>query len=80
MVEAVGNRVVALRRVRFGPIELGELAEGGSRRLSEGEIARLWERWRFARRRRARRDVGVDQGAGPWGAVERLRARPQALA
>ena len=35
MVEAVGNRVVALRRVRFGPLALGELAEGGARRLAE---------------------------------------------
>jgi len=43
MVEAVGNRVVALRRVRFGPLALGDLREGGSRRLSKDEIARLRE-------------------------------------
>jgi len=43
MAEAVGNEVVALRRVRFGPIELGDLREGGSRRLSDDEIAALWE-------------------------------------
>jgi 23S rRNA pseudouridine2605 synthase len=43
MVEAVGNRVVALRRVRFGSLALGRLAEGGSRRLSAEEIARLWK-------------------------------------
>jgi len=43
MVEAVGNRVVALQRVRFGSLALGRLAEGGSRRLSEEEIARLWK-------------------------------------
>jgi len=41
MAEAVGNEVVALRRVSFGPIELGDLAEGASRRLSPGEIDRL---------------------------------------
>jgi 23S rRNA pseudouridine2605 synthase len=41
MVEAVGNRVVLLRRVRFGPLELGGLKEGGARKLSEGEVARL---------------------------------------
>lgn len=41
MVEAVGNRVVALRRVSFGPIELGDLAEGDARRLSNREIAQL---------------------------------------
>ncbi len=43
MAEAVGNRVVALRRVRFGPIELGSLPSGQARRLEEDEIARLWE-------------------------------------
>jgi len=43
MVEAVGNRVVALRRVRFGSLALGSLAEGGSRRLAAKEIARLWK-------------------------------------
>ena len=41
MVEAVGNRVVALRRVRFGPLALGRLKEGGARRLSDAEIAQL---------------------------------------
>jgi 23S rRNA pseudouridine2605 synthase len=43
MVEALGNRVLALRRVRFGSLQLGKLTEGGSRRLSEKEIARLWK-------------------------------------
>ncbi|HSS32372.1 MAG TPA: pseudouridine synthase [Solirubrobacterales bacterium] len=43
MVEAIGNRVVVLRRIRFGSLELGRLANGGSRRLDEGEIARLWK-------------------------------------
>ncbi len=41
MAEAVDNRVVALRRVRFGPIELGDLVEGAARRLSEDETAQL---------------------------------------
>jgi len=43
MVEAVGNRVVALRRVRFGPVELGRLGEGEARRLSEAETEALRE-------------------------------------
>jgi 23S rRNA pseudouridine2605 synthase len=43
MAEAIGNRVVKLRRVRFGPVELGRLSQGQARRLSEDEIARLWE-------------------------------------
>jgi 23S rRNA pseudouridine2605 synthase len=43
MFEAVGNRVLALQRVRFGSLRLGSLAEGVSRRLSEDELARLWK-------------------------------------
>jgi 23S rRNA pseudouridine2605 synthase len=43
MAEAIGNEVAALRRVRFGPIELGRLGEGEARRLSTEEIAVLWE-------------------------------------
>jgi 23S rRNA pseudouridine2605 synthase len=43
MAEAVGNDVVALRRVRFGPVQLGDLPEGQARRLSSDEVARLRE-------------------------------------
>jgi len=43
MAEAVGNRVVSLRRVRFGPIALADLTEGQSRLLSDEEVSRLWE-------------------------------------
>jgi 23S rRNA pseudouridine2605 synthase len=43
MIEAVGNRVVALQRVKFGPLALGRLQSGGSRKLSEAEVARLRE-------------------------------------
>jgi 23S rRNA pseudouridine2605 synthase len=41
MVEAVGNRVVELRRVAFGALTLGDLPEGRARRLSEREVAAL---------------------------------------
>ena len=41
MLETVGNEVTALRRVSFGPLELGVLPEGQARRLSDDEIARL---------------------------------------
>jgi len=43
MVEVVGNRVVALKRIGFGPLALGRLASGGARRLSDEEIAQLWK-------------------------------------
>jgi 23S rRNA pseudouridine2605 synthase len=43
MVEAVGNEVVSLTRVAFGPLRLGELAEGEARRLRTSELRRLWK-------------------------------------
>jgi 23S rRNA pseudouridine2605 synthase len=42
MFESVGHRVVALSRIAFGPLELGRLPEGESRRLAPEEIERLW--------------------------------------
>jgi 23S rRNA pseudouridine2605 synthase len=41
MLEAVGNRVVALQRVKFGPLALDDLQPGRARRLSDGEVAEL---------------------------------------
>jgi 16S rRNA U516 pseudouridylate synthase RsuA-like enzyme len=41
MVEAVGNRVVALQRTGFGPLRLGRLGEGQARRLTDAEIEKL---------------------------------------
>jgi 23S rRNA pseudouridine2605 synthase len=41
MVDAVGNRVVALKRIAFGPLRLGDLAEGRARRLSGSEVREL---------------------------------------
>ena len=43
MIEAVGNEVVKLARIRFGPIDLGELPEGKARQLRRPEIQRLWK-------------------------------------
>ena len=41
MCEAVGHRVVELERVAFGPLGLGGLGPGESRRLKKSEIERL---------------------------------------
>jgi 23S rRNA pseudouridine2605 synthase len=41
MCEAVGHRVVALERVAFGPLRLGDLAPGEHRRLTGAEVERL---------------------------------------
>ncbi len=43
MAEAVGNQVVELERIAFGPLRLGELAEGEARRLRAAELRRLWK-------------------------------------
>src|SRR5690242_7622621 len=41
MCEAVGHPVLALRRVRFGPLELGDLELGAHRRLRRAEVDAL---------------------------------------
>jgi 23S rRNA pseudouridine2605 synthase len=41
MCEAVGHPVLALVRVRFGPLSLGDLQPGAHRRLREAEVERL---------------------------------------
>jgi 23S rRNA pseudouridine2605 synthase len=41
MTEAIGLRVKRLERVGFGPLELGNLAEGGFRRLRQAELEAL---------------------------------------
>ena len=43
MFEAVGHQVVSLRRVGFGPIQLGDLPRGQWRRLTDAEVKRLKE-------------------------------------
>jgi 23S rRNA pseudouridine2605 synthase len=43
MIEAIGNEVKALSRVRIGSLELGELRRGEARRLDPGEVSALWE-------------------------------------
>jgi 23S rRNA pseudouridine2605 synthase len=41
MCGAVGHPVLALERRALGPIELGRLATGAARVLSDGEVAAL---------------------------------------
>jgi 23S rRNA pseudouridine2605 synthase len=56
MVEAVGNRVTALRRTAFGPLSLGSLPEGKSRRLAPAEVKEL--------RAASERGKGAEPGGG----------------
>jgi 23S rRNA pseudouridine2605 synthase len=49
VLERFGRRAKSLRRVRIGPLEIGELAEGAYRELSEAEVEAL----RSARNSRA---------------------------
>jgi 16S rRNA U516 pseudouridylate synthase RsuA-like enzyme len=48
MCEAVGHPVRSLKRVGFGPLQLGDLREGAHRRLTEAEVRRLREAPRTA--------------------------------
>ncbi len=41
MVEEAGSRVVSLRRIKLGPLELGKLAPGEWRRLTPEEVEEL---------------------------------------
>jgi 23S rRNA pseudouridine2605 synthase len=41
MCEAVGHPVLALERVAFGPLRIGDLPRGGHRRLSDAELRLL---------------------------------------
>jgi 23S rRNA pseudouridine2605 synthase len=41
MLAAVGHEVVALERIAFGPLRLGDLAPGEARRLVAAEVERL---------------------------------------
>ena len=41
MFQAVGHQVVLLRRVQFGPLQLGDLPRGQWRHLTEDEVAKL---------------------------------------
>jgi 23S rRNA pseudouridine2605 synthase len=43
MAEAIGNDVVELERVAFGPLRLGELARGQARLLRAAELRKLWK-------------------------------------
>ncbi|MEF9925261.1 MAG: pseudouridine synthase [Raoultibacter sp.] len=42
MFTAINHEVITLHRERFGPLDLGDLPEGGWRQLSDGELASLW--------------------------------------
>jgi len=43
MVEAVGNDIVSLKRIRFGSLGLDRLPEGDARRLGAAQVEALWK-------------------------------------
>jgi 23S rRNA pseudouridine2605 synthase len=43
MAEAIGNEVVDLERIAFGPLRLGTLERGQARLLKTTELRRLWK-------------------------------------
>ena len=66
MCDAVGHPVLALRRVRFGPLALGDLPAGAHRRLSAAEVERL------------RGAAPTPRGRGRRGAARAARGDPRA--
>jgi 23S rRNA pseudouridine2605 synthase len=62
MCEAVGHPVLALERVRFGPLRLAGLAPGAHRQLSAAEVERL--RAAASRVRPRRDDAGAKSREG----------------
>lgn len=42
MMDAVGRKVLVLRRIRLGPLRLGTLGSGAFRELSDGEVEALY--------------------------------------
>lgn len=47
MLSKIGHPVIALHRCRFGDLDLGDLAEGAWRELTDGEVASLRSAARF---------------------------------
>jgi 23S rRNA pseudouridine2605 synthase len=64
MCEAVGHRVLALERVRLGPLTLGDLRPGAYRQLSSAEVSLLRAAGPTPRRE-ASRPVAARAGSGP---------------
>ena len=62
MCQHVGHRVLELQRVRFGPLQLGDLQPGQHRRLSANEISLLRSAGSGARK-----DVSPSTPAAPRG-------------
>jgi 23S rRNA pseudouridine2605 synthase len=58
MCEAVGHRVRRLTRTAFGPLQLGDLAPGGHRRLTPAEVEALSRAGRSERREPAESSAG----------------------
>jgi 23S rRNA pseudouridine2605 synthase len=77
MLEAVGHRVLSLRRERIGPVSLGNLDAGGFRVLTPNEVAALRRETARARPRATapRRPARNTQGEAKH-AVRRTRKAP----
>ncbi|MGE5594903.1 MAG: pseudouridine synthase [Hyphomicrobiales bacterium] len=67
MMAAIGREVLLLRRIRLGPLHLGNLGSGAFRELTHEEVAALYNAGRQAERRAAAA-AGEDARAGTHGA------------
>jgi 23S rRNA pseudouridine2605 synthase len=76
MAAAIGNEVIALERVRFGSVRLGDLRPGRSRRLGRSDIVRLWKDAAGDGPERARR-ASVGGARRGTGGAKRRRGNPR---
>jgi pseudouridine synthase len=51
MMEALGRKILLLRRIRLGPLHLGTLTSGAFRELTDEEVERLYAAAKLAERR-----------------------------
>jgi pseudouridine synthase len=51
MMEALGRRILLLRRIRIGPLHLGTLTSGAFRELTDEEVERLYAAGKAAEER-----------------------------
>jgi 23S rRNA pseudouridine2605 synthase len=79
MLARLGHKVMRLRRVAIGPIQLDRLKPGKSRRLSQAErVALQYAATELQRQRKAEKKKAVPAGAAPLARERRADAAPLA--
>ncbi|MGH2631978.1 MAG: pseudouridine synthase [Tepidiformaceae bacterium] len=87
MLEAIGKKVLVLRRIRVGPLHVGNLGSGAFRELTEDEVTALYAAGKQAESRdeavtpsraERRRTIGSLEGPKDGGGPAERRPKPPA--